>query len=62
MPEEAECSTEDSVSLVKKSCEDVGVFVSDGDDAAIIDVESAEDNGKRKSQNRRRQPIMEGRR
>ena len=57
MPEEAECSTEDSVSLVKKSCEDVGVFANDGDDAVIID----DNSDKGKSSKRRRQPIIESR-
>ena len=60
--EDAESSMEDSVSLVEESCADVGVFASDGDDVAIANNDSAEDSDKRKSQKRRRQPIMVGRR
>ncbi|KAJ8422229.1 hypothetical protein Cgig2_000334 [Carnegiea gigantea] len=58
--EDAEGSMEDSVSLVEESYADVGVFASNGDDAAIADDDSTKDSGKGKSQKRMRQPIMEG--
>ncbi|KAJ8453380.1 LOW QUALITY PROTEIN: hypothetical protein Cgig2_008264 [Carnegiea gigantea] len=55
-------STEDNVSLVEKSGEDVRVCGSDGDDTADVDADSGNGSGKGKSRKRRRHPIVEGRR
>ena len=54
MPSEAGISTEDSVSLVEESGEDVGVRGSDGDVVAKVDTDSGNGSGKGKSRKRRR--------
>ncbi|KAJ8430879.1 hypothetical protein Cgig2_011342 [Carnegiea gigantea] len=55
-------STKDTVSMVDESCEAVGGSSSDGDDAEEVHANSAEGSGKGKSQKRRREPTVEGRR
>ncbi|KAJ8435706.1 hypothetical protein Cgig2_002663 [Carnegiea gigantea] len=61
-PSETGHSTENTVSMVNKSCEAVGGSSSEGDDAEEVHADSAEGSGKGKSRKRRREPTVEGRR
>ncbi|KAJ8423572.1 hypothetical protein Cgig2_013325 [Carnegiea gigantea] len=62
VPSETGSSIEDTVSMVDESCEAVGGSSSKGDDAEEVHADSTEDSGKGKSQKKRREPTMEGRR
>jgi len=55
-------STEDTISMVDESCKAIGGSSSKGDEAEKEHADSAEGNRKGKSQKRRRQPTVEGRR
>ncbi|KAJ8442944.1 hypothetical protein Cgig2_019517 [Carnegiea gigantea] len=61
-PSETGSSTEDTVSMVDESCEAVGGSSSEGDDAEEVHADSAGGSEKGKSQKRRREPTVEGRR
>ncbi|KAJ8425359.1 hypothetical protein Cgig2_032875 [Carnegiea gigantea] len=61
-PPKTGSSTEDTISMVSESCEAVGGSSSEGDDAEEIHADSTEGSGKRKSQKRRRELTVEGRR
>jgi len=61
-PSEIGGSTEDTVSMVDESCKAVGGSSSEGDDTEEVDANSVEGSGKEKSQKRRREPTVDGRR
>ena len=64
VPSDVGTSSNDSVSLVEESGDDVGVSGSDGDDsddAAHVDADSGDSSGKGRGRKMRRELIVEGR-
>ncbi|KAJ8426989.1 LOW QUALITY PROTEIN: hypothetical protein Cgig2_033847 [Carnegiea gigantea] len=61
VPSDSGASSDDSVSLVEESGDDVGVSGSgdDSDDATHVDANSGDGSGKGRGQKRRREPIVE---